>query len=148
MSAAEGRAWPARLSLFAIAVVLALLPWAFKLGDRRELGAPCGGGFDCSGLGARCVVGEEGRYCTRSCESDDDCPARAHCGIPAHDRWLVWYAASPLSERYCVPGPRPAEAPAFDPSVAGGETPGPAGAQFRPPEQRGGLGGPPGRASD
>lgn len=102
--------WPIPIVLgLALAVVVGI-PWAFKLLMAPPIGAPCGGGFDCRALDGRCVIGEHGSYCTNTCESDDECPSSGHCGIPEHDPWRVWFSASPMSERFCVPGPRPPEA--------------------------------------
>jgi hypothetical protein len=97
------------LALLVISTVLVTVPWAFKLLTSPAVGQPCGGGFDCRALDGRCVMGEHGRFCTVTCEDDSDCPSSAHCGIPPHDRWLVWFSTSVLSERFCVPGPRPVQ---------------------------------------
>lgn len=105
------RGWSPHLTLALIALVLVGVPWAFKLGMAQELGKACGGGFDCEALDGRCVVGEEGRFCTVVCESDADCPDTGHCGVPPHDEWRVWHSTSEMSEQVCVPGPRPAVAP-------------------------------------
>ena len=51
--------------------------------------------------------GLSGSYCTITCAGDEDCPSEGHCGIPLHDPWQRWFAASRMSERFCVPGPRP-----------------------------------------
>ena len=137
-TAEAGTRWPPMLVLAAVCLVLVAVPWTFKLTMGQALGQPCGGGFDCQVPDGRCVEGEQGRFCTRVCERDDECPAEGHCGVPSHDRWQVWFSASAMSERVCVPGPRPATPPrAGDmPTAPGAEG---AGAQFRPPEQRGGL---------
>ena len=132
----SARAWPPFLVLGVFALVLVGVPWTFKLATAQPLGQPCGGGFDCQALDGRCVKGEEGEFCTKVCESDSDCPDSAHCGVPPHDPWRRWFAASPMSERVCVPGPAP-EQPLEAPEAMPGSEP---GAQFRPPEQRGGLG--------
>ncbi|PRP91228.1 hypothetical protein ENSA5_57030 [Enhygromyxa salina] len=109
MSEAKRRGWSPILALAVATVVLVGLPWAFKLLTAPALGEACGGGFDCAALDGRCVGGEDGRYCTRTCEVDEDCPKAAHCGVPPHDPWLVWFSTSPMSEDVCVPGPRPAQ---------------------------------------
>ncbi|NVB38744.1 hypothetical protein G6O69_12965 [Pseudenhygromyxa sp. WMMC2535] len=129
------RAWSPALTLTLVGLVLALVPWIFKLTMAPGLGEPCGKGFDCAALDGRCVQGAEGPYCTRSCESDAQCPSSGHCGVPVDDPWMLWFSASEMSERFCVPGPRPEQPPEAT------SRPGEAGAQFRPPEQRGELGG-------
>jgi hypothetical protein len=131
------RSWPPFAALGLTALVLVGVPWAFKLLTAPKLGEPCGHGFDCAALDGRCVLGEHGGYCTRTCEDDPDCPASGHCGVPPHDPWQRWFASSELSERFCVPGPRPDQPLERTEAMPGTE----AGAQFRPPEQRGGLGG-------
>ena len=100
--------WPPMLALGLIAVVLIAIPWAFKLATASELGQPCGNDFDCAALDGRCIEGEHRRFCTISCERDSECPSTGHCGIPPHDRWQRWFSRSVMSERFCVPGPRPA----------------------------------------
>ncbi|KIG13142.1 hypothetical protein DB30_00520 [Enhygromyxa salina] len=103
------------LCLGLITLVLVGAPWAFKLFSAPAIGQPCGGGFDCEALDGRCVVGEKGSYCTVVCEADEDCPGGGYCGLPPHDTWRLWFAASPMSERVCVPHdtkkPRPKPAP-------------------------------------
>lgn len=130
----EGRSWPPMLALAAVAAVLVGVPWAFKLAAAPELGQACGGAFDCAALDGRCVAGERGRYCTIVCEQDGDCPDSGHCGQPPHDGWRLWFSTSPMSERVCVPGPRPATPIVIDPRMPGTKP----GVQFRPPEQSGG----------
>lgn len=98
-------------SLAVVALVLIAVPWAFKLAFTPELGDRCGGSFDCAALDGRCVGAEGERYCTRVCESEADCPEGAHCGVPVDDEWQLWFAQSPMSERMCVPGPKPAHPP-------------------------------------
>ncbi len=137
MSEAKTRRWPPLLALAVTALVLVGVPWAFKLLSAPKLGDSCGGGFDCAALHGRCVAGEQGRYCTVTCEADEDCPSKSHCGVPPHDLWLVWFSPSPLSERVCVPGPRPAQPLDVSEAMPGVKP----GAKPRPPEQRGGLGG-------
>jgi len=107
-------AWSPALALGVTAVVLLALPWGLKLGLAPAVGEPCGGGFDCAALRGRCVVGEHGRFCTVTCAQDSDCPSSGHCGIPPHDRWQRWFSTSELSERVCVPGPRPEQPLAVD----------------------------------
>lgn len=126
--------WPPMLALGLIAVVLIAIPWTFKLATAPELGQPCGSGFDCAALDGRCIQGQHGQFCTRSCESDSECPSSGHCGIPPHDRWQQWFSRSVMSQRFCVPGPRPAT-----PLEIPEDIPGAGEAQFRPPEQRGGA---------
>jgi hypothetical protein len=99
--------WPPLRSLSVALFVVIGIPWSFKILLAPPLGGPCTGGFDCAPLHGRCVLGENGRYCTITCESDDACPSSGHCGVPKHDPWRVWFAKSPMSERFCVPGPRP-----------------------------------------
>jgi len=130
------RRWSPFVALGLSAAVLVGVPWAFKLVGAPGIGQPCGGGFDCAALDGRCVMGEDGEFCTVVCEADGDCPATGHCGVPPHDPWLRWFASSPMSERVCVPGPAPAQPVESLETMPGNE----AGAQFRPPEQRGGLG--------
>ncbi|PRQ00575.1 hypothetical protein [Enhygromyxa salina] len=103
MSDQPQRAWPAKLCLVVITVVLVGVPWAFKLLSAPSIGQPCGGGFDCAALDGRCVVGDKGSYCTVVCEGDEDCPGKGYCGVPPHDTWRLWFAPSPMSERVCVP---------------------------------------------
>ncbi len=91
----------------ACAAVLIGVPWGLKLASAPAMGEPCGGGFDCAALDGRCVQGEQGKFCTRVCTSDEQCPSEGHCGVPVHDRWALWFSASVMSERVCVPGPRP-----------------------------------------
>ena len=138
MTTSDRKPWPPMLALGLTATVLLAIPWTLKLTTAPALGEPCGYGFDCQALDGRCVEGEHGRFCTITCEADSDCPSSGHCGIPPHDRWQRWFSTSVLSERFCVPGPRP-EQPLEIPEAIPGS--GEAGAQFRPPEQRGGLGG-------
>jgi hypothetical protein len=107
--------------MLAIAAVLVGLPWTLKLVTAPGLGQPCGAGFDCAALDGRCVEGEHGGYCTVTCESDADCPSSGYCGIPPHDRWQRWFSASVMSERFCVPGPRPAEPLAIDAIIPGAD---------------------------
>jgi hypothetical protein len=128
--------WPPSVVLGLIAAVLIGVPWAFKLATAPALGMPCGNDFDCAALDGRCIDGEQGRFCTITCEADSECPSAGHCGIPAHDRWQQWFSSSVLSERFCVPGPRPEHAIEIPDAI-----PGAGEAQFRPPEQQGGLGG-------
>jgi hypothetical protein len=133
------------LALGLTAIVLIGVPWTLKLVTAPKLGQPCGGGFDCQALDGRCIEGEHGRFCTVACEADSDCPSSGYCGIPPHDRWQRWFSTSVVSERFCVPGPRPEQPIDIDPALPGSGEP---GVQFRPPEQRGGLGGSKLRASD
>ena len=128
----EGRVWNPMLVLGLTALVLVGVPWAFKLLSAPGLGQPCGGGFDCAALDGRCVLGEEGPFCTIVCELDSECPATGHCGVPVHDPWRRWFSASPMSERVCVPGPRPEQ-----PLETIEAMPGTEAAQSRPPEQPG-----------
>lgn len=107
MSAPSKPAWRPLSALAVTAIVLVGVPWSFKLLTAPALGDPCGNGFDCAALDGRCVRGESGRYCTITCEGDDECPSSGHCGVPPHDAWQRWFAASRMSERFCVPGPRP-----------------------------------------
>ncbi len=132
------QAWSPMLSLGLVAIVLIAVPWTLKLVMTPKLGQPCGGGFDCAALDGRCVEGEHGRFCTVTCEDDSDCPSSGYCGIPPHDRWQRWFSTSVVSERYCIPGKRPAQPLEVESAQPGS---GEAGAQFRPPKQRGGLGG-------
>lgn len=111
MTSEAPKAWPAMLCLAVITLVLVGVPWAFKLASAPALGQPCGGGFDCAALDGRCVVGEKGSYCTVVCEQDGDCPGGAYCGVPPFDPWRIWFSTSPMSERVCVPGVRPAQPP-------------------------------------
>lgn len=128
MSGAK-KPWPPVLALSVALLFVVGIPWSLKLISAPELGAPCGGGFDCAALNGRCVIGEHGQYCTITCERDDECPSSGHCGVPMHDPWRRWFAASPMSERFCVPGPRPSKAEATsDPLALPGEAP--AEAQF------------------
>lgn len=99
--------WNPLLALSVTALVLVGVPWSFKLISAPKLGDPCGDGFDCAALDGRCVRGESGSYCTITCEADDECPSSGHCGVPPHDPWQQWFAKSRMSERFCVPGPRP-----------------------------------------
>jgi hypothetical protein len=101
------RSWNPLLALSLTAVVLVGVPWSFKLLTAPALGDPCGNGFDCAALDGRCVRGEAGSYCTITCDGDDACPSGSHCGVPPHDPWQRWFAASRMSERFCVPGPQP-----------------------------------------
>ncbi len=126
--------WPSLLALAVVAFTLIAVPWTFKLTTAPKLGQPCGGGFDCAALDGRCVEGEHGRFCTVTCEDDGDCPSSGYCGIPPHDRWQRWFSPSVMSERFCVPGERPAQPLEIDSKLPGA---GEAGAQFRPPEQGG-----------
>ena len=105
------RAWSPLLALGITAVVLVGVPWTLKLATAPSLGEPCGDGFDCAALDGRCVRGETDSYCTITCDGDDDCPSSGHCGVPPHDPWQRWFAESPMSERFCVPGPRPEHGP-------------------------------------
>ncbi len=98
------------LTLGLVAVVLVGVPWGFKLATGERLGEPCEGGFDCEALDGRCVMGEHGRFCTITCEEDSECPSSGHCGVPPYDGWQVWFSASVVSERFCVPGARPEQA--------------------------------------
>ncbi len=100
-------------ALLVIAVVLIAVPWSFKLANQGQLGESCEGGFDCALGSGRCVMGEQGRFCTSVCTADEQCPGNAHCGVPPHDYDRVWYSASVLSETVCVPGPRPAHPPSI-----------------------------------
>lgn len=102
--------WPPALALGLIAAVLIAVPWTFKLTTAAGLGQPCGNDFDCAALDGRCIEGEQVRFCTITCEHDSQCPSTGHCGIPPHDRWQRWFSRSVMSERYCIPGPRPATA--------------------------------------
>lgn len=131
------RSWSPLLALGVTALVLVGVPWTFKLAAAPKLGDSCGGGFDCAALDGRCVLGKSGGFCTKVCSSDAECPSQSHCGVPPHDPWQRWFASSPLSERVCVPGPAPREPLDASEAMPGSE----AGVQFRPPEQRGGLGG-------
>jgi hypothetical protein len=106
-------------ALLVIAVVLIAVPWGFKLAGQAAMGESCEGGFDCAVVTGRCVMGEQGRFCTEVCTDDEGCPSTAHCGIPPHDFAQVEFATSPLSEHVCVPGPRPDRPP----SLADFETP-------------------------
>jgi hypothetical protein len=99
--------WPPILALSVTAIVLVGVPWSFKLSTAPALGEPCGDGFDCAALQGRCVRGETESYCTITCSSDAECPSSGHCGVPPHDPWQLWFAPSRMSERFCVPGPRP-----------------------------------------
>jgi hypothetical protein len=99
--------------LLVIAVVLIAVPWTFKLTGQGQLGESCEGGFDCAVVTGRCVMGEQGRFCTEVCTGDDACPSNAHCGIPPHDFFQVWFSTSPMSEHVCVPGPRPERPPSL-----------------------------------
>lgn len=101
-------------ALVVIAIVLIAVPWGFKLANQEQLGESCEGGFDCAVVSGRCVMGEQGRFCTDVCTTDDQCPSSGHCGIPPHDFFAVWFSASPMSERVCVPGPRPERPPSLD----------------------------------
>jgi hypothetical protein len=103
-------AWNPLLALTLTALVLVGVPWSFKLLTAPALGGPCGNGFDCAALDGRCVRGESGSYCTITCEADDECPSGGHCGVPPHDPWQRWFSRSRMSERFCVPGPRPQQA--------------------------------------
>lgn len=94
-------------ALLVIAVVLIAVPWGFKLASQAPIGASCEGGFDCAVVTGRCVMGEQGRFCTEVCTDDEGCPSNAHCGVPPHDLAQVEFSTSTLSERVCVPGPRP-----------------------------------------
>lgn len=107
------------LALGLTAVVLIGVPWTFKLAMAPKLGQPCGGGFDCQALDGRCVEGEHGPFCTSVCEDDSDCPSSGYCGIPPHDRWQRWFSTSVVSERFCVPGARPAQPLEIDPALPG-----------------------------
>lgn len=107
MTSSNQRAWPPLRALVVAAVVLVGVPWTFKLATAPSLGEPCGDGFDCAALDGRCVRGETESYCTITCDGDDDCPSSGHCGVPPHDPWQRWFAPSRMSERFCVPGPRP-----------------------------------------
>lgn len=102
-------AWPPVRALIVATLVLVGVPWSFKLLTAPGLGEPCGDGFDCAALDGRCVRGEAESYCTITCDDDGDCPSGGHCGVPPHDPWQRWFAASVMSERFCVPGPRPQE---------------------------------------
>jgi hypothetical protein len=101
------RKWPPLWALSMTALVLVGVPWSFKLAMAPSLGEPCGDGFDCAALDGRCVRGEVEPYCTITCDADEDCPESGHCGVPPHDPWQRWFAQSVISERFCVPGPRP-----------------------------------------
>jgi hypothetical protein len=107
MSTPSKPAWNPIWALCLTAIVLVGGPWTLKLLTAPALGEPCGGGFDCAALDGRCVLGESGSYCTITCSGDEDCPSSGHCGVPPHDLWQQWFAASRISERFCVPGPRP-----------------------------------------
>ena len=131
------KSWSSTFALGLTAVVLIAVPWTFKLATAPKLGEPCGNGFDCAALDGRCIEGANGRFCTITCEVDSDCPSSGYCGIPPHDEWQQWFSTSVMSERFCVPGPRPDPAIVVPAAIPGAE----AGAQFRPPEQQGGLGG-------
>jgi hypothetical protein len=111
MNAPSKPAWRPLLALSVTVLVLVGVPWSFKLLTAPALGDPCGNGFDCAALDGRCVRGESGSYCTITCDGDDDCPSSAHCGVPPHDPWQRWFAQSRMSERFCVPGPSPQQAP-------------------------------------
>lgn len=137
MSERKTKPWSPTFALGLTAVVLIAMPWTFKLASAPELGEPCGNGFDCAALDGRCIEGANGRFCTITCEVDSDCPSSGHCGIPPHDEWQQWFSTSVMSERFCVPGPRPEQAIVVPAAIPGAE----AGAQFRPPEQQGGLDG-------
>lgn len=107
MTAPREIAWPPLRALSITALVLVGIPWALKLSTAPALGEPCGHGFDCAAPDGRCVRGESESYCTITCKSDEECPSTGHCGVPPHDPWQRWFATSPISERFCVPGPRP-----------------------------------------
>lgn len=94
-------------ALVLVALVLIGVPWAFKLLGHEALGEPCEGGFDCAPISGRCVLGEEGHFCTKTCSRDDECPSSGHCGVPIHDPARLAFSASPISETVCVPGPPP-----------------------------------------
>ncbi|MFV8749464.1 hypothetical protein ACNOYE_02805 [Nannocystaceae bacterium ST9] len=122
-------------ALLAIAIVLIAVPWAFKLASQERLGESCEGGFDCAVISGRCVMGEQGRFCTQVCTLDDECPSKSHCGVPPHDFFQVWFSTSPISERVCVPGPRPEQPPSladFEAPVAPAGEAGHVGAQPPP----------------
>ncbi len=101
-------------ALLILALVLIAVPWAFKLSGQGQLGSSCEGGFDCAVISGRCVLGEQGRFCTEVYTSDEQCPSTGHCGIPPFDFFQVWFSTSPMSERVCVPGPRPAQPPTIE----------------------------------
>lgn len=101
-------------ALLPIALVLIGVPWGLKLSSTPELGASCEGGFDCAVIEGRCVQGKDGRFCTKVCTDDAQCPSNSHCGIPPHDIHQVEFSVSPVSERFCIPGPRPAKPPSLD----------------------------------
>ena len=91
-------------SLALVALVLAAVPWAFKLAGAEAIGESCEGGFDCALIDGRCVQGEEGRFCTIVCESDGDCPSGGYCGLPPHDAFEQAAAGTSRAETVCVPG--------------------------------------------
>jgi hypothetical protein len=128
----EREPWSPLLTLALIALVLIAVPWTFKLATAPALGEPCGNGFDCAALQGRCIQGKDVQFCTITCDDDSQCPSTGHCGIPPYDRWQRWFSSSVMSERFCVPGPRPATPLEIPEGI-----PGAGEAQFRPPEQGG-----------
>ena len=102
----ETKSWSPGLALALLTGLVCLVPWLFKLASAPGIGEPCGRAFDCAALDGRCVQGETGRYCTVTCERDEDCPSASHCGVPPHDLARQEFSASALSEQSCVPGPR------------------------------------------
>ncbi len=48
----------------------------------NALGEPCGDSYSCEGFligGAECLEEEDGRYCSRYCDRDEECPADWSC---------------------------------------------------------------------
>ena len=78
-TADSGRPPVRRWLLYALAAVVALdllVVGVIQL-TGGDIGAPCADSYSCRGFlvgGAECVAVDRGAYCTRYCDTDDQCP--------------------------------------------------------------------------